>query len=51
MIAEEDLGLLEFVDTPAEALARLRAALGSATATTAPSFTRSRTPTDPDGVA
>jgi uncharacterized protein (TIGR00730 family) len=50
MVAEEDLGLLDFVDTPAEALARLRAALGSATATAAPSFTRSRTPTDPDGV-
>ena len=43
MIAEEDLGLLEFVDTPGEALARLRAALGSESATTAPSFARSRT--------
>src|SRR6059036_299552 len=43
MIAEEDLGLLDFVDTPAEALTRLRAALGSESATTAPSFARSRT--------
>jgi uncharacterized protein (TIGR00730 family) len=43
MIAEEDLALLQFVDTPAEALARLRAELGSASATTAPSFARSRT--------
>src|SRR6266403_1372472 len=40
MIAEEDLGLLEFVDTPAEALTRLRAALGSESAATAPSFAR-----------
>ena len=43
MIAEEDLGLLNFVDTPADALTRLRAALGSESATTAPSFARSRT--------
>jgi uncharacterized protein (TIGR00730 family) len=43
MIAEEDLGLFEFVDTPADALARLRAALGSEGATSAPSFTPSRT--------
>ena len=43
MIAEEDLGLLEFVDTPADAVTRLRAALGSESATTAPSFARSRT--------
>ncbi len=43
MIAEEDLGLFEFVDTPAEALARLRAALGSERTTVAPSFARSRT--------
>ena len=43
MIAEEDLGLLEFVDTPADAIIRLRAALGSESATTAPSFARSRT--------
>ena len=50
MIAEEDLGLLDFVDTPAEALARLRAALGSESATAAPSFARSRTCANPDGV-
>ena len=43
MIAEEDLGLLDFVDTPADALARLRATLGSESATIAPSFARSRT--------
>jgi uncharacterized protein (TIGR00730 family) len=43
MIAEEDLGLFQFADTPAEALARLRAALGSEGATSAPSFARSRT--------
>ena len=43
MIAEEDLGLLEFVDTPADAVTRLRAMLGSESATTAPSFARSRT--------
>jgi uncharacterized protein (TIGR00730 family) len=47
MIAEEDLGLLNFVDTPADALARLHGALGSASATTAPSFARSRTCEDP----
>jgi len=35
--------MLEFVDTPAEALSRLRAALGSEPATTAPSFAGSRT--------
>jgi uncharacterized protein (TIGR00730 family) len=43
MISEEDLGLLDFVDTPAEALARLRAALGCERATAAPSFASSRT--------
>jgi len=43
MISEEDLALLAFVDTPAEALGRLRAALRSESATTAPSFARSRT--------
>ena len=43
MISEEDLALLNFVDTPAEALARLQSALGSEGATTAPSFARSRT--------
>jgi hypothetical protein len=50
MIAEEDLQLLQFVDTPSEAFARLRGALGSETATTAPSFASSRTPESPDGV-
>src|SRR5262245_43113628 len=43
MISEEDLGMLEFVDTPAEALSRLRAALGSEPAIAAPSFASSRT--------
>jgi uncharacterized protein (TIGR00730 family) len=43
MISEEDLGLLEFVDTPAEALSRLRAVLGSERASAAPSFAGSRT--------
>src|SRR5262249_45190888 len=43
MIAEEDLALFDFVDTPVEALTRLRTALGSEGATTAPSFARSRT--------
>jgi uncharacterized protein (TIGR00730 family) len=50
MIAEEDLGLLHFVDTPAEALARLRATLGSERATVVPSFARSRTCASPDEV-
>jgi predicted Rossmann-fold nucleotide-binding protein len=49
MIAEEDLGLLELVDTPADALTRLRAALGSESAITAPSFARSRTCEESDG--
>ena len=49
MIAEEDLGLFDFVDTPADALARLRAALGSEGATTAPSFAHSRTSKQRDG--
>jgi uncharacterized protein (TIGR00730 family) len=48
MIAEEDLGLVQFVDTPAEALGRLRAALGSEGAVSAPAFARSRTPAGPD---
>jgi uncharacterized protein (TIGR00730 family) len=43
MISEEDLQLLHFVDTPGEALARLRDALGSASASVAPSFAKSRT--------
>ena len=42
-ISEEDLALVDFVDTPAEAVARLRGALGSESATAAPSFTSSRT--------
>src|ERR1051326_4372481 len=49
-IAEEDLGLIEFVDSPSEALTRLRATLGSESATTAPSFARSRTSASADGV-
>jgi uncharacterized protein (TIGR00730 family) len=44
MIAAEDLELMQFTDTPADALARLQAALGSDEAVTAPSFARSRTP-------
>ncbi len=43
MIAEEDLALLHFVDTPADALAHLQALLGSASATETPSFASSRT--------
>jgi uncharacterized protein (TIGR00730 family) len=43
MISEEDLQLLHFVETPAEALARLRDALGSESASVAPSFAKSRT--------
>ena len=43
MLDEEDLRLFQFVDSPADALARLRAALDSEGATTAPSFARSRT--------
>ena len=43
MIAEEDLHLLHFVDSPSEALATLRTVLGSESATVAPSFARSRT--------
>ncbi|HJW66447.1 MAG TPA: hypothetical protein VJ419_01580, partial [Gaiellaceae bacterium] len=49
-VAEEDLGLLDFVDTPGEALTRLRATLGSESATTAPSFAPSRTCESPDEV-
>ena len=51
MIAEADLALLQFVDSPGEALAALRSALGSETATSAPSFARSRTCERPDGCA
>jgi uncharacterized protein (TIGR00730 family) len=43
MISEEDLQLLHFVETPGEALARLRNALGSESASVAPSFAKSRT--------
>jgi hypothetical protein len=50
MIAEEDLGLLHFVDSPSEALAQLRVALGDERATSAPSFAPSRTVESPDGV-
>ena len=50
MIAQEDAGLFDFVDTPAEALARLRAALGSEPATSAPSFASSRTTTTAAGI-
>jgi uncharacterized protein (TIGR00730 family) len=50
MIAEADLELFRFVDTPDEALAALKAALGSETATAAPSFARSRTCASTAGV-
>ena len=50
MIAEEDLSLLHYVDTPADALARLRAVLGSESKTRAPSFARSRTCERPEGI-
>ena len=43
MIAQEDLELIQLVDSPDEAVARLRAALGSERATAAPSFAPSRT--------
>jgi len=51
MIDERDLAMLHFVDTPAEALAKLRETLGSASATSAPSFARSRTCESRDGGA
>jgi len=47
MIGEEDLALLHFVETPDEALADLKAALGSATAEGCPAFARTRTPEAP----
>jgi uncharacterized protein (TIGR00730 family) len=50
VIAQEDLGLLDFVDTPADALARLRGALGNESATSAPSFAPSRTSERAEGV-
>ena len=43
MIAEEDLELLHFVDTPGDALAQLRSVLSSESAISAPSFADSRT--------
>jgi hypothetical protein len=49
MIAEEDLALLHFVDTPRDALATLQTALGSESATVAPSMARSRTCESPNG--
>jgi len=49
MIDAADLDLLQFVDTPADALSHLRRALGSDSATAAPSFARSRTCKQPDG--
>jgi hypothetical protein len=49
MIAEEDLALLHFADTPADALAHLQTSLDSEGATTTPSFARSRTCASPDG--
>ncbi len=49
MIAPEDLRLLEFVETPTDALHRLQAALGSETTTIAPSFASSRTCDQPTG--
>jgi hypothetical protein len=49
MIAEEDLGLLHFSDTPADALTHLQTVLGSEGATSTPSFARSRTCDSSDG--
>jgi len=49
MIDAADLDLLQFVDTPADALSHLRRALGSDSATAAPSFARSRTCQQPEG--
>jgi uncharacterized protein (TIGR00730 family) len=43
MIADDDLDLLHFADTPADALALLQRLLGSDTATATPSFASSRT--------
>jgi uncharacterized protein (TIGR00730 family) len=48
MIATEDLELLHFVDTPTDALTRLRTMLGSEAAIAVPSFARSRTPESAD---
>jgi uncharacterized protein (TIGR00730 family) len=49
MIAQDDLGLLHFVDTPGEALAQLRSLLGSESATRAPSFAGSQTGESSEG--
>jgi uncharacterized protein (TIGR00730 family) len=49
VVAEGDLRLLHFVDSPPEALATLCTALGSESATSAPSFARSRTRASGDG--
>jgi len=49
MIAEDDLGLLHFVDTPGEALAQLRSLLGSESATRVPSFAGSHTSESSEG--
>jgi hypothetical protein len=44
MIGAEDLGLLHFVETPEEALAELKNALGSERAEGCPAFAHTRTP-------
>jgi uncharacterized protein (TIGR00730 family) len=44
MIADEDLALLRFVETPEEALGDLQTALGSETAEVCPAFARTRIP-------
>jgi uncharacterized protein (TIGR00730 family) len=49
MIAEGDLTMLHYVDTPADALTLLRTSLGSDTAIATPSFARSRTADSPKG--
>ncbi len=49
VISKEDLEIMSFVDSPSEAMARLRAALGTEATITAPSFARSRTCASPDG--
>jgi hypothetical protein len=46
MIAEEDLGLIRFVDSPAEAFDVLRQGLGTATAGVTPDIARSVTPVE-----
>ena len=44
MIGQDDLELLHFVETPEEALANLKNALGSESAEACPAFARTRTP-------